>query len=60
MTCNRCSDIHEAQKLGKTQNACCCGCHDTYTVSTTGTTVPNNFTFTSGNEFNTCTYTVNQ
>jgi len=28
MTCEKCSDIHEAQREGKTQNECKCTCHD--------------------------------
>lgn len=27
MSCNRCTDIHQAQKEGKTQLSCQCGCH---------------------------------
>lgn len=27
MTCNKCDDIHQAQKEGKTQNSCECDCH---------------------------------
>lgn len=27
MTCDKCTDIHEAQKSGKTQDACKCNCH---------------------------------
>lgn len=35
MTCSKCSDIHEAQKCGLTQNPCCCGCHNTSSTSIT-------------------------
>lgn len=44
MSCDKCTDIHKAQKEGKTQNGCKCNCHDSWTgtnyfdtTSTTGT-----------------------
>ncbi len=27
MTCDKCTDIHTAQREGKTQEECSCGCH---------------------------------
>jgi len=37
MTCDRCTDIHKAQKEGKTQRECGCSCHYNYTTGTTFT-----------------------
>lgn len=50
MTCNRCYDIHEAQKNGKTNNECKCCCHNntvspTIWYNTTSTTGNPNFTY---------------
>ena len=28
MACNRCEDVHNAQRFGKTQKGCECLCHD--------------------------------
>jgi len=38
MTCDRCIDIHKAQKEGKTQRECGCSCHDSIGWTSTGTT----------------------
>lgn len=43
MTCDRCTDIHTAQREGKTQRECGCSCHIGYstganTFSLTGAT----------------------
>ena len=27
MNCDRCEDIHQAQKSGKNKNVCSCNCH---------------------------------
>lgn len=37
MSCDKCYNIHEAQKCGKTQNECLCSCHNYYTGTWTGT-----------------------
>lgn len=42
MTCDRCTDIHTAQREGKTQQECGCSCHYNYTTGGT-------FTLTGGN-----------
>jgi len=34
MTCDRCEDIHKAQKEGKTNQKCECDCHITYSSGT--------------------------
>lgn len=47
MTCNRCTDIHEAQKNGNTQQPCKCSCHVNY--STGGNTTWTDITNTSTN-----------
>ncbi len=53
MTCDRCKDIHEAQREGKTQNKCWCDCHGctctwicpwTYTYTYPSTTTTGTFT----------------
>lgn len=36
MTCDRCEDIHTAQKNGKTNQKCECDCHITYSTGTFG------------------------
>ena len=43
MTCERCTDIHKAQKEGKTQRECGCNCHynSTFTTGTTFTLTGN-------------------
>lgn len=46
MTCNRCYDIHEAQKLGNTQQPCKCTCHK-YSYSTGGNITWTDLTSTS-------------
>ena len=53
MTCNRCDDIHKAQREGKTQRPCGCRCHDNFYIGTdTGTaTTTGNIRFTSDNTF---------
>lgn len=43
MTCDRCTDIHKAQREGKTQQECGCSCHIGYSTGT------NTFTLTGGN-----------
>lgn len=53
MSCNRCYDIHEAQKLGKTQESCKCHCHDNNTWSTIPTITWTNHT-TAGSPTFTC------
>jgi hypothetical protein len=54
MSCDRCVDIHNAQKLGNTVEQCKCSCHSNstngfhpYWVNDTSTTA-DAFTFTSG------------
>lgn len=39
MTCDKCEDIHEAQRCGKTQEECKCTCH--------GTILPNPYPWTN-------------
>jgi len=34
MVCDRCEDIHKAQKDGKTNQKCECDCHITYSTGT--------------------------
>ncbi len=34
MTCDRCEDIHKAQRDGKTSNECKCSCHTLTTITT--------------------------
>lgn len=44
MTCERCKDIHQAQRAGLTQRECGCSCHRTFYTGT-GT---NTFTTSTG------------
>lgn len=37
MTCDRCRDIHTAQKEGKSDKPCKCNCHDSNTLHYNGT-----------------------
>lgn len=37
MTCDRCTDIHKAQREGKTQRECGCSCHSNYSTGTSFT-----------------------
>ena len=56
MTCNRCNDVHEAQKKGITQKRCECNCHCTNiggTISFDTTTSTNFYDLTT----NTCAST---
>lgn len=42
MSCNKCYDIHEAQKNGLTQKECLCSCHEQSGFpNTTTTSIPN-------------------
>lgn len=43
MICDRCTDIHKAQREGKTQKECECSCHIGYSTGTS------TFTLTGGN-----------
>ena len=54
MTCERCTDIHKAQKDGKTQRECGCSCHNKGFATTTGTgTIGFQYTTdTAGNDIN--------
>ncbi len=36
MSCKRCEDIHTAQKAGKTNEECKCGCHKEWDTTTSG------------------------
>lgn len=40
MACDKCSDIHEAQKNGKTQESCRCDCHKNINPLTNPITTP--------------------
>lgn len=53
MSCSRCSDIHQAQKEGKTQNKCLCDCHNIN--SWTSTTSTPFITWTNHSGTNVCT-----
>ena len=61
MSCERCLDIHKAQRDGKTGRGCGCHCHDkgfttTGTTATTGT----GFQYTTNigsNDIDSITYT---
>ena len=46
MTCDRCEDIHEAQKTGVTDKPCKCSCHDNNT-NTSNCTCQWNTTWTA-------------
>ena len=50
MTCDRCIDIHKAQREGKTQRECGCSCHHYTFYTGTGT---NTFTLTGATTGNT-------
>lgn len=46
MSCQRCLEVHNAQREGKTQESCKCSCHNDhhnywYTGTTPSLTVPN-------------------
>ena len=45
MTCDRCKDIHEGQKLGKVLDSCRCSCHNTFSFELN---TNNQFTFPNG------------
>ena len=48
MTCDRCNDIHKAQRDGRTQRECGCSCHRTFYTGTntfTTSTGTNNINF---------------
>ena len=56
MTCNRCTDIHQAQKEGKTQESCKCNCHTEKNYTGT-TTIPYTTWTNTSSEPNTTNFT---
>ena len=52
MSCNRCYDIHQAQKEGKTQESCKCNCHN---ITSTGGTTTIPFIWTNSTSATTAT-----
>lgn len=56
MTCLRCTDIHDAQKSGKTQESCKCSCHDWKEMGRTSLgTTSTPFIWTNTTSGDTCT-----
>lgn len=55
MTCERCKDVHKAQKSGKTQRECKCPCHIRYTGISGATWLMNDSTATTS-DFNTINF----